>query len=88
MVETVEVADEDVPESDCDLVPDAGGATCVVPRPAVAGWAAVLSPPATNSSLSSVIATAPDSGSGRWPTTAAVCLAGSMAWMASTGAPA
>ena len=59
-----------------------------MPTPGVCGWAAVLSPPATNNSPPTVTAAAPASGSGRWPMTAAVCRAGSTAWMTSTGAPA
>ena len=60
----------------------------VVPRPGADFRAARLSPPATNTSPSSVTAAAPASGSGRRPMTAAVCRAGSTAWITFTAAPA
>ena len=54
-----------------------------------AGRRAVGLPPSatTNTSPSSVTAAATVSGSGRWPVTAAVCRAGSTAWITVTGQP-
>ena len=60
----------------------------VVPGPGAGRRAAGLSPPATNTSPSTVTAAAPASGSGRRPMTAAVCRAGSTAWITFTAAPA
>ena len=60
----------------------------VVPRPRGARRAAGLSPPATNTSPSTVTAAAPASGSGRRPMTAAVCRAGSTVWITFTADPA
>ena len=76
IVDTVEAPAPDCPDS------------WVVPTPGVGRVAAGLSPPATNTSPSTVTAAAPASGSGRRPMTAAVCRAGSTAWITFTAAPA
>ncbi len=86
MVDTVAVAGDAAPVPAPPPVPPV--VSWVVPRPGTRCWAAVLSPPATSTSPSTVTAAAPASGSGSSPMTAAVCRAGSTSWMARTGAPA
>ena len=76
IVETAEPATPDWPDN------------WVVPTPGVDRAAAELSPPATNTSPSTVTAAAPASGSGRRPMTAAVRRAGSTIWITVTPVPA
>ena len=88
MVETVEVTAE------CAVVPRPGwpeagaGPSWVEPIPGTSAWATLLSPPATKTWPPIATAAAPASDSGRRPMTLALCRAGSMAWMTSTGWPA
>ncbi len=67
MVDTVAVAGDRTPRP---RLPEPAAVSWVVPRPGTGCWAAVLSPPATNTSPSTVTAAAPASGSGSSPMTA------------------